>query len=109
MLFCNIHAELIPFLQHSSAPGLDKNVEACGKLVHAAAQVVKAKVDAGQLVRHGGCVVRRGAHCRAEGRLERSHRERRVRSLVCRGISCAVVVVRRGGDRAAMLFWAVAR
>lgn len=71
--FCDVHAELIALFQHSPAPILDKCVESRCELVHAAAQVVEAEVDRGQLVRHGRRIVRRRAHGSAEGRFKGRH------------------------------------
>jgi hypothetical protein len=52
MQLCDVHAELVPFFQYSPPPVLDESIEACCELVHAAAQVIEAKVYAGQLVCH---------------------------------------------------------
>ena len=46
----HVHAELVPLLQHPLAPLLDKGIESRRELGHAIAQVVEAKVDAGQRV-----------------------------------------------------------
>jgi hypothetical protein len=53
MKLCNIHAELVSLLQHSSTSVFDEGIEARCELVHATAQIFKTKVDAGQLVGHG--------------------------------------------------------
>ena len=69
----DIDAELVALFQHPSSAFLNEIIEARGKLVHAAAQVFKAKVDGGQLVGHGRCIVRRSAHAGAERGFERRH------------------------------------
>ncbi len=77
----NIHAELVPLLQHSLAPLFNKGVELGGELGHAIAKVVEAKVDTRQ------CVGERRADgrtpCRMRRLEDRCHCGRDCCDIVC--------------------------
>ena len=45
MQLSNVHAELVALFENPSSPSLDECVEARSELVHATAQIIKAKVD----------------------------------------------------------------
>lgn len=81
MQLCNVHAELISLFQDSPSTVLDEGIKSCCELVHACAQVVETKVNAGQLVCHRRHIVR-SAHRATKGGLKGGHLLGIVRQLL---------------------------